>query len=99
MRDDTQQPARSLLRLVLLPTIGEAPMQLIEIEGIARTVLRDYGLPLQFEAISPERAGQCTVAFSDAFSGATVCVGVWCDAKVSPHQVRESLKRWLHVSE
>jgi len=74
-------------------------VQPTEIERIARTVLRDYGLPFQIDAVSPEQTGHCTVAFSDALSGVIVRVGVWCDAKVSPYHVRESLKRGLHVSE
>jgi len=74
-------------------------VQPTEIERIARTLLRNYALPFQNDALSPEQTDHCTVAFSDAISGVIVRVGVWCNAKVSPYHVRESLNRGLHVSE
>ena len=70
-----------------------------DVEQIARTVVRDYGLPLKFGAVSTERPGHCTVGFLDSHSGETLSVGVWCDGKATPHHVRESLKRALSVSD
>ena len=59
-----------------------------------------YGLPLKLREVMIEAAGRCTVGFSDSYSGAaTVSVGIWCDAKVSPHGVRESLKKGLQVAD
>jgi hypothetical protein len=75
-------------------------MERVDIERIARLVVRDYRLPLRLATVSIEAASRCTIAFSDAHSGAaTVRVGIWCDAKVSPHGVRESLKRGLQVAD
>ena len=76
------------------------PLEHAEIEKIARVILREYGLPLKFREVMIGTAGRCTVGFSDSYSGAaTVSVGIWCDAKVSPHRVRESLKRGLQVAD
>jgi hypothetical protein len=77
-------------------TAGVAPF---DVEQIARTVIREYGLPYRFDAVTAGRAGECRVGFSDTFSGATVEVDVWCDAKASPYAIRESLKRGLDVSD
>ncbi len=74
-------------------------MQPTDVEQIARLVLRDYALPLRFDAITHDGAGQCTVGFLEQYGGAKRRVAVWCDGKVSPHNVRESLKRGLDVSD
>ena len=75
-------------------------MEQAEIEQIARVIVRDYGLPLKLREVMIEPAGRCTVGFSDSHSGAAaVSVGIWCDAKVSPHGVRESLKKGLQVAD
>ena len=75
-------------------------MEQAEIEQIARVIVREYGLPLKLREVMIEPAGRCTVGFSDSYSGAaTVSVGIWCDAKVSPHGVRESLKKGLQVAD
>jgi hypothetical protein len=76
-----------------------AAMQPADVEQIARLVLRDYALPLRFDAITPDRAGQCTVGFFEVHGGAKRQVAVWCDGKVSAHHVRESLKRGLDVAD
>ena len=75
-------------------------MEQAEIEQIARVIVREYGLPLKLREVMIEAAGRCTVGFSDSHSGtATVSVGIWCDAKVSPHGVRESIKKGLQVAD
>ena len=75
-------------------------MEQAEIEQIARVVVREYGLPLTLREVMIQPAGRCTVGFSDSHSGtATVSVGIWCDAKVSPHGVRESIKKGLQVAD
>jgi len=69
-----------------------------DVERIARLVLRDYGLPLTLRTVSMEPNGECRIEFADAVTGrAVTSVGIWCDAKVSPYGVRESLKRALQV--
>ncbi len=77
--------------------MGEAVVR-TDIEQIARLVLRDYGLPLKLQTVSVEPTGRCTIGFADSYSGqATVSVDIWCDGKVSPYGVRESLKKALEV--
>jgi hypothetical protein len=76
-----------------------AAMHPADVEQIARLVLRDYALPLRFDAITHESAGQCTVDFLERYGGAKRRVAVWCDGKVSAHNVRESLKRGLDVTD
>src|SRR5207244_2226700 len=67
----------------------EVSVQRADVEQIARMVVRDYALPFKLNAVWVDRPGQCTVGFSDAYSGAAVCVEVWCDGKVSAYTVRE----------
>ena len=75
-------------------------MEQAEIEQIARVIVREYGLPLKLREVMIGAAGRCTVGFSDSYSGAAaVSVGIWCDAKVSAHGVRESLKKGLQVAD
>jgi hypothetical protein len=71
----------------------------LDVEQIARMVIREYALPYRFREVTAARPGECTVGFSDAFSGATLRVNVWCDAKASPYAVRESLKRGLDITD
>jgi hypothetical protein len=75
-------------------------MDRLDIERVAGLVVLHYGLPLRVASVSFDQPGRCLVAFSDSYSrAATVSVAIWCDAKVSPHQVRESLKRGLQVND
>lgn len=76
-----------------------ASMRPADVEQIARLILRDYALPLRFDAITPDSTGQCTVGFFDLYGGGKRHVAVWCHAKVSAHTVRESLKRGLDVTD
>ena len=68
-----------------------------DVERIARTLVREYGLPLQVNGVSPDQRGRCTVGFADSFSGATFGIDVWCDTNASPCQIRETLTRGLQV--
>lgn len=77
---------------------GRSPVELNDIECIARGLVRDYELPLRVESVSAEQSGRCTVGFCDRYSAATVLV-LWCDEKVSPHSMRESLKQRLHTGD
>ena len=75
-------------------------MELSEVEKIARSIIRDYGLPLRLATVASERPGRCIVGFSDRYTPATaVAVGLWHDAKASSHSVRESLKRGLEIND
>lgn len=71
-----------------------------DIEAIARVVVRDYGLPLRLAHVSTEPTGRCVVGFSHTCgAGTAVSIPLWCDARVSPYQVRESIKRGLEVAD
>jgi hypothetical protein len=75
-------------------------MDLAEVATIARSILRDYGLPLRFETVASDQPGRCIVGFSDRYRpAAVVAVALWHDAKASSHSVRESLKRGLQVND
>jgi hypothetical protein len=73
------------------------PIRPADIERIAQVLLRDYALPLKIRGVTLEEAGRCTIGFADRYSGEATVVGIWCDGKVSPHSVRESLKRGLEI--
>jgi hypothetical protein len=61
-------------------------------------VLRDYGVPLKVAGIAARDAGW-TIAFSGTFPGAApIEVTLRCD-RLSPHHVRESLKRCLDLTD
>lgn len=75
-------------------------MNRFDIERIAGTVVREYGLPLRLDTISFVEPGRCVVRFAERFSPTIkVSVGVWCDEKVSPHNLRESIKNKLLVND
>lgn len=75
-------------------------MERLDIEQIARHVLRDYALPFKLNSVKFEDGGRCTVGFADPYSaGGTLSVGVWCDAKTSAYRVRELLKQQLQVTD
>jgi len=74
-------------------------MIISDIKAIATVVVRDYGLPLRLTQVSTDSTGQCILAFSHTCAGADVSIALWCDAKVSPHHARESIKRGLQVAD
>jgi hypothetical protein len=71
-------------------------MELNDVQRMADSVLRDYGVPMTVSTISPVAAGW-TIAFTSRYPGSpSVEVRLGCD-KSSMHHVRESLKRGLSV--
>jgi len=73
-------------------------MERVDVERMADSVLREYGVPLKVSGIASADAGW-TIAFAGAFSGAPALeVNLRCD-RTSPHHVRESLKRSLELSD
>jgi hypothetical protein len=71
-------------------------MELNDVQRMANSVLREYGVPMTVSAISPAAAGW-TIAFAGRYPGSpSVEVKLGCD-KSSMHHVRESLKRGLSV--
>jgi hypothetical protein len=73
-------------------------MEQTDVQRMADSVLREYGVPLRVAGISAAGAGW-TIAFAGTFPGAQpVQVNLRCD-RVSPYLVRESLKRSLSVND
>jgi len=73
-------------------------MERHEIQRMADSVLREYGVPLRVARIAAAEAGW-TVAFAGTFPGApAVEVKLRCE-RSSPYHVRESLKRSLALSD
>ena len=74
-------------------------MESTDLQRMADSVLRDYGVPLKVSCISAVEAGW-TIAFSAAYpGGASRQVSLRCCERSSMHHVRESLKRSLDVSD
>src|SRR5258707_9072663 len=74
-------------------------MQPTDVEQIARLVLRDYALPLMFDAITHDGAGQCTVGFLEQHGGGKTRAPAWGGGKNSPHPVRAAPQArlgWCH---
>jgi len=72
-------------------------VETVEIEQIARGLVRDYALPLTVRRVSVAEPGRCTIGFADRYSGAATIIGICCDPRVSRHHLRESLKRELDI--
>jgi hypothetical protein len=73
-------------------------MDRIDVQRMADSVLRDYGVPMRVSAISAAEAGW-TIAFSSVYAESPLLeVSVKSD-RSSAHHVRESLKRSLDVSD
>ena len=71
-------------------------MEFNDVQRMADSVLREYGVPMKVSAISAVASGW-TVAFSSFYPGAKPLeVSLGCD-RSSAHHVRESLKRGLDV--
>jgi hypothetical protein len=73
-------------------------MERMDIQRMADSVLRDYGVPLRVSTISIADAGW-TIAFDSAYPGRPgKQVALRCD-RASAHHIRESLKRSLSVTD
>ena len=73
-------------------------MERTDVQRMADSVLRDYGVPMTVAAISPAEAGW-TVAFAGSFPGApSIEVRLSC-GRASAYHVRESIKRGLAVAD
>jgi hypothetical protein len=71
-------------------------MELNDVQRLADSVLREYGVPMKVSTISPAAAGW-TIAFSSRYPGSPAFeVNLSCD-RASAHHVRESLKKSLAV--
>jgi len=72
-------------------------MERIDVQRMADSVLRDYGVPLKVSTISAAEAGWA-IAFAGSYPGSPLKqVLLRCGARSSIHHVRESLKRSLDV--
>jgi hypothetical protein len=71
-------------------------MERIDVQRMADSVLRDYGVPMKVSTISIAEAGW-TIAFAGFYPGSPLKqVSLRCD-RSSAHHVRESLKRSLDL--
>jgi hypothetical protein len=71
-------------------------MERSDVQRMADSVLREYGVPMKVSAISAAAAGW-TIAFAGSYPGSrAVEVNLNCD-RSSAHHVRESLKKSLAV--
>jgi hypothetical protein len=84
-------------------TVGEAlafhrGMERTDVERLADSVLRQYGVPLRVAGIVSSGA-DWTIAFSSTFPGAPAReIKLQCE-RASAYHVRESLKRSLELSD
>jgi hypothetical protein len=75
-----------------------ARMERTDIERMADSVLREYGVPLKVAGIAMADSGW-TIAFTGTFPGAPAReVSLRCE-RTSPYHVRESLKRSLALTD
>jgi hypothetical protein len=73
-------------------------MERADVQRMADSVLREYGVPMKVSAISAADTGW-TIAFSSLYAGSpSIEVNVSSD-RAPAHHVRESLKRSLDVSD
>ena len=73
-------------------------MERTDVQRMADSVLREYGVPMKVSTISAAAAGW-TIAFAGFYPGTPPLeVNLSCD-RSSAHHVRESLKRSLAVSD
>ena len=72
-------------------------MERTDVQRMADSVLRDYGVPMKVSAISPVEAGW-TIAFSSFYAGSP-SLEVNVGSRSSAHHARESLKRSLDISD
>jgi hypothetical protein len=73
-------------------------MEQTDVQRMADSVLREYGVPFKVAGISHANAGW-TIAFAGTFPGARVVeVNLRCD-RTSAYHIRESLKRSLELTD
>jgi hypothetical protein len=73
-------------------------MERTDVQRMADSVLRDYGVPMRVSGIAMAAAGW-TIAFDSCYPGRPgKLVDLRCDRN-SAHHVRESLKRSLSVTD
>ena len=73
-------------------------MELNDVQRMANSVLRDYGVPMKVSGISAVDAGW-TIAFAGFYPGSPALEVSLASGRSSAHHVRESLKRGLAVSD
>jgi len=73
-------------------------MDLDDVQRMADSVLRDYGVPMKVSTISAVDAGW-TIAFEGHYPGAPSFEVNLSGGRSSAHHVRESLKRSLAVGD
>jgi hypothetical protein len=75
-----------------------ARMERIDVERLADSVLRQYGVPLKIAGIASTGA-EWTIAFAGTFPGAPAReIKLRCE-RASAYHVRESLKRGLELTD
>jgi hypothetical protein len=79
--------------------LGGGAMESTDLQRVADSILREYGVPLRVSQISAVDAGW-TIAFDAARPGAAPRqVSLRCCERSSIHHIRELLKRGLDVSD
>jgi hypothetical protein len=73
-------------------------MERTDVQRLADSVLRDYGVPMKVSTISAAASGW-TIAFAGSYGGArSIEVSLNCE-RSSPYLLRESLKKSLNVGD
>ena len=73
-------------------------MEQIDVQRMADSVLREYGVPMKVARISHANAGW-TIAFAGTFPGARAVEVNLQYERTSAYHVRESLKRGLALTD
>jgi hypothetical protein len=73
-------------------------MERADVQRMADSVLREYGVPMKVSAISAVDTGW-TIAFSGLYAGSQLLEVSVSSDRSSAHHVRESLKRSLDVGD
>ena len=73
-------------------------MEINDLQRMADSVLREYGVPMKVSGISAVNSGW-TIAFAGFYPGSPALEVNLASDRSSAHHVRESLKRSLDVSD
>jgi hypothetical protein len=76
----------------------ETTMEFNDVQRMATSVLREYGVPMKVSGISAVETGW-TIAFAGFYPGSPALEVNVASDRSSAHHVRESLKRSLAVSD